>query len=225
MVLDLLDNNNWDRPVYYAVTVARDLYLNLQEYFQLQGLAYRIVPIQHTPVERQLGSIDTEILFDNMVNTFRWGGISDTTVYLNENIRRMLSNFRNNFGRLANACIAEGDTIRAKAALDKSMEELPLQVYPPDYFLLPIIEAYYNIGETEIANTYLLKLSSTLDEELRYFLSFDKEESGNLEYEIQIRLHAMQELNRLCSENRQQDLFIRQQQLFQELVSLYQSNS
>ncbi len=225
MVLDMLDNNNWVRPVYYAVTVSRDLYLDLQNYFQLQGLAYRVVPINHAPVQGQLGSVDTDILYDNMVNKFRWGGVNDSTVYLNENIRRMLINFRNNFGRLANACIAEGDTIRARASLDKCMEVIPAEAAPFDYFMVPIIEAYYKIGETELANKYLAALSRNLDEELRFFLSLDKKSSDEMDYDMQIRMHGIQELVRLSSQYEQQELFEKQQGLFQELVLLYQSNT
>lgn len=225
MVLDLLDNNNWERPVYFAVTVSRDLYLNLQDYFQLQGLSYRVVPIQHQSAQGQLGSIDVDILFDNMVNKFRWGGISDSTVYLDENIRRMLINFRNNFGRLAHECIAEGDTVKAKAALDKCMEVMPAEVARYDYFMIPVIEGYYKIGETAKANEFLSALSDITEEELRYFIALDPKYAEDVDYEKQIRMHVMQELGRLSSESGQTELFEIQQQIFQELVVLYQSNS
>ncbi|MFC2116302.1 DUF2723 domain-containing protein [Bacteroidota bacterium] len=225
MALDLLDNNNWERPVYFAVTVARDLYLNLQDYFQLQGLSYRVVPIQHQSVQGQLGSIDVDILFDNMVNKFRWGGITEPKVYLDENIRRMLINFRNNFGRLANECIAGGDTIKAKIALDKCMEEIPSKAAQYDYFMIPIIEAYYKIGETEKANEYLSALSDITVEELQYFLALGREHDEDVAYEKQIRMHVMQELGRLSSQSGKTEIIEKQQHLFQELVVLYQSNS
>ena len=225
MVLDLLDNNHWGRPVYYSVTVSRDLYMNLQDYFQLQGLAYRLVPIRQAPVQGQLGSIDKEILFDNMVNKFRWGGIQDSTVYLDENIRRMLTNFRNNFGRLADACLAEGDTVSAGVALDKCMEVIPETASPFDYFMVPLIEDYYRIGETATADAYLKRLSDVTQEELIYFLSMDKKYAYGTDYEIQFRMHTMQELVRLTSRYSNQELFERQQERFQQLVLLYQSNA
>jgi hypothetical protein len=225
MVLDLLDNNNWERPVYFAVTVSRDLYLNLQAYFQLQGLAYRIVPIEHSTDEGRIASIDTEILFDHMVHQFRWGNVSDTTIYLNENIRRMLINFRNNFGRLAQACIAEGDTSRAKEVLDYSMSVIPSTAAPPDYFMVPLIESYYRIGETGKADQYLSELSRITAEELRYFIMIDPDYREDLDYERQIRMHTMQEVVRMSSTYGDEDLEQEQRTLFQELVTLYQSNT
>jgi hypothetical protein len=225
MVLDLIDNNNWERPVYYSVTVDRNLYLDLDEYFQLQGLAYRVVPIRQPEVRGQLGSIDTDLMFDNMVNKFRWGGVNDSTVYLDENIRRMMMNFRNNFGRLANELILQGDTARARLTLDKCMEVMPNDRVPFDYFMIPVIEAYYKIGETELANSYLETLSDLDEEELRYFLSLGREYAEDLDYDLQIRMHIMQELLRLVMENQQEELIERQQQIFQDLVVLYQSNA
>jgi hypothetical protein len=225
MVLDLIDNNNWERPVYYSVTVDRNLYLNLHEYFQLQGLAYRIVPIHQPEVRGQLGSIDTDLMFDNMVNKFRWGGVDDSTVYLDENIRRMMMNFRNNFGRLANELIAQGDTARARAALDRCMEVMANERVPFNFFMVPVIEAYYKIGETELANSYLLTLSDLAEEELRYFISLGREHADDLDYDKQVRLHIMQELARLVMENQQEELIERQQQIFQDLVVQYRSNA
>jgi hypothetical protein len=225
MVLDLIDNNNWERPVYYSVTVDRNLYLNLHDYFQLQGLAYRIVPIRQPEVMGQLGSIDTELMFDNMVNKFRWGNVTDATVYLDENIRRMMMNFRNNFGRLANELIAQGDMARAKITLDRCMEVMPNERIPFDYFMIPVIEAYYELGETEMANAYLITLSDLTEEELRYFFSLGKEHAQDLDYDEQVRMHIMQELIRLARENEQEELIDRQQQIFQDLVLLFQSNA
>ncbi len=224
MVLDLIDNNNWERPVYYAVTVDRNLYLNLHEYFQLQGLAYRIVPIQQPEARGQLGSIDADLMFDNMVNKFRWGGVDDSTVYLDENIRRMMMNFRNNFGRLAHELISQGDTARTITTLERCMEVMPHERIPFNYFMVPIIDAYYKIGENELANSYLLTLSDLAEEELRYFISLGREYAEEVDYEKQVRMHIMQELTRLVIENQQEELIERQQQKFQELVVLYQSN-
>jgi hypothetical protein len=225
MVLDLLDNNNWERPLYYAVTVTNELYLNLHEYFQLQGLAYRIVPIHHSPVRGQLGSIDTDILFENMVNRFRWGGISEKDMYLDENIMRMLTNYRSNFARLANALIDEGDTERARTTLDRIMEVIPAETAPFNYFVLPIIEAYYRLGETDRANEYISILSGFTEEELRYFLSVDQRFAGDVDYENQIRIHTMREILRLTSQYGQVEIFESQEEIFRELVALYQSNS
>ena len=94
MIIDLLANNNWERPIYFATTVGDQYYMNLQEYFQFDGLAFRIVPIKTktNPIER--GRVNTDILYDNVMNKFAWGNINEPKVYLDETNRRMLMNIK-----------------------------------------------------------------------------------------------------------------------------------
>ncbi len=221
MVYDLIDNNNWERPIYFAVTVTSDLYMNLYEYFQLQGLAYRLVPIHQGMVAGMRGSIDTEIMFENIINKFRWGGVEDSTVYLDENNLRMLSNMRNNMGRLAGELVKEGKTDSARIVLDRCMELLPHERVGFNYFLLPVIENYFAIGDTEKATQLVIKLSDVIEEELRYFLRTDRELMVDQDFEKQVRMHIMQELVRFAQESNQDDLAAKQLELFQELVNLY----
>ncbi|GIV33650.1 MAG: membrane protein [Chitinophagales bacterium] len=83
MVLDIIASNLWERPIYFAVSVSPDSYLGFQNYFQLEGLAYRIVPLEKEDRFGQGGHVATDIMFDNMMNKFKWGGIElkDTIEY------------------------------------------------------------------------------------------------------------------------------------------------
>ena len=101
MILDMIANNNWKRPIYWAITVGRDKYLNLQDYFQAEGFAYRLVPIKTPASSGQVGRIRTDVMYDNIINKFKWGNMNDPKVYLDENNVRMSMNVRNSFVRLA----------------------------------------------------------------------------------------------------------------------------
>jgi hypothetical protein len=224
MVLDLIENNNWERPVYFAVTVSADLYMNLQDYFQLEGLAYRLVPIYNPGSQGQIGSIDAEIMFDNMVNKFLWGNITDSTVYLDENNLRMMTNIRNNFGRLAQSLIKDGKTDSAKIVLDRCMEIMPHERIPFNYFMIPVIEGYYLIGETGVANSYLEVLSDLMYEELSYFLTAERKYTVLLTYEKQLRMHVMQETVRMARLFGTEEMKAKSEERFQQLVMLYSAN-
>jgi tetratricopeptide (TPR) repeat protein len=137
----------------------------------------------------------------------------------------MMTNFRSNFGRLALELIAEGDSVRALAALEKCMEIMPNERIPFGYFMVPVIEAYYQLGEIEKANRYLEILSDSNEEELRYFLSLDPKFRDETSYEKQLRMHIIQETVRLTSEYQQDGQFQIQKKKFDELVVLYQINS
>ena len=105
MVVDLIANNNWERPIYFSITVgnSKSSYFWLTDYFRLEGLAYRFVPIKN-PVSGnsyEYGIVDTDIMYDNFMNKYTWGNMEVDGVYLDETNRRLSYNMRNISGRLA----------------------------------------------------------------------------------------------------------------------------
>ncbi len=197
MVLDLLANNNWNRPIYFAITVGSDNYLELGNYFQLEGLAYRLVPIKTVNKDGQTGRVATDIMYNNMMNKFKFGGINDSTVYLNKNILRMTMNFKSNFARLANALLIEGKKDSAVAVLDRCMLLMPDKLVPFDYFNILIVESYYKAGQYEKANNIAKRLSEITQDNLRYYLSLSKKYKSSIDYETRKNMSIMQELVRL----------------------------
>ena len=86
IILDMLQTNDWNRPIYYAITVSPDQFVKLDPYFQQTGMAYQIVPMETQGTVR---SINTEKMYDNVMNKFKWGGVNTPGVYLDENVMRM----------------------------------------------------------------------------------------------------------------------------------------
>jgi hypothetical protein len=217
MVLDILANNNWERPVYFAITVSPDNFLNLSDYFQMDGLAYRFVPIRHpaTPYG-ETGGIDADKLYDKMMNQFRWGNISDSSVYLDETNLRLLVHFRNNFARLAGALSLEGKKDSAVNALNKAFEVIPATQLPLNYMDLSFVEQYYAADAINEGNALAERIFSTALNELQYYQSFPKQFQSHLEREQRIRLYMMDTLSRLAKGARQNELSERfEQQMHQ----------
>jgi len=160
-----------------------------------------------------------------MINKFRWGGVQDSTVYLDENNLRMLGNFRNNFGRLAETLINEGKKDSARIVLDRCMEIMPHERVPFDYFMLQMIENYYRLGYNEKARQFVIQLSDVTGEELKYFLESDGKYRNMLNYELQLRMHIMQELSRMTEQYDQKEISDKQLEIFQEFVNLYSLNN
>ncbi len=197
MVLDFLATNNWERPIYYAITVSSDNYLSLDNYFQVHGLAYRIVPLKAENTTYYRGSIDTKIMFDNMINKFKWGGMDNQDIYLDENVQRMLSNFRNNFATLAEALFEENKKDSARIVLDKCLELMPDKIVRFDVFTISIIESYYKLGEIEKANLITGILSENVCNDLDYYMSLKGKYSNCLLYQKRLALHILSELERI----------------------------
>jgi len=200
MILDMLAENDWERPIYYAVTVSSDNYLNLQNYFVLEGLTYRISPIK-TDDSSPLGygRVNTDVMYDNMVNKFVWGGINNTDVYLDENNMRMTMNFRANFARLALALMREGKRDKAKKALDKCMEVMPDKTVPYDIFSLQISNIYFQLGEDSTAMQILTVLKQRTEEELEYYAKFSDIQKKNIRNDIRTSMGIYQEILRIAN--------------------------
>lgn len=174
ITLDILATTNWERPIYFAITTGSDVYLNMTNYFQLEGLTYRIVPIQNRePSEGgSYGRINTHILYDNMMNKFKWGNMSDPSIYMDETILRQTKNFRNVFYRLAMKLVAEGKKDSAIKAIDKAMTVMPKETVPYDVFVVRLCEAYYAAGAPEKANAILKDMVAMCADKYKYYARF-----------------------------------------------------
>lgn len=154
MVLELLRNNDWTRPIYFAVTTGPDSYIGLQDYFRLEGLAYRLVPIKYpkNPNPNVQGGFATDVMYNNIMTKFAWGNMDYTEgngIYMDENNRRMTTNLRLQFSNLAEQLIVEGKEKKALAVLQKVLEVTPEKNVPFDRVLLPVAEAFMSLGEPD----------------------------------------------------------------------------
>lgn len=171
IILDILAANNWDRPVYFAITTGDDAYLGLTDYFQIEGLAYRLVPYKAQSFDGQTGEVNTDLMYDNLMTKFEWGGMDKGNIFMDENNKRMCMNFRNNFARLAGELIRQGKKEQAVKALDKCLEVLPKHNVPYNQFMVSIAEHYYKLKEIEKANDIVKTLINQYNEELNYYTS------------------------------------------------------
>jgi tetratricopeptide (TPR) repeat protein len=170
LVLDLVAHNKWERPIYFAVTTGDDAYVGLKRYFQLEGLAYRFVPIRQTETEEaQGGRVNTEVMYDNIMNKFLWGGMDKPGVNLDENCVRMVGNLRMQMSILAGALINEGKNKKAKDILDKCLAVMPDENISYDASIYTICGAYYEIGEIEKANKLAKKLFDIYEGDLKIY--------------------------------------------------------
>lgn len=200
-ILDILAGNNWERPIYFAVTVPATEFLGLQNYFQLEGMAYRLVPLLKQEIDGSTGHISNDIMYRNITEIFKWGNINDPSVYLDETNLRMAANLRSNFASLAGSLLDEGKRDSAIVILDMTMEILPNESVPYNYFIIPIIENYYLAGETIKASAIARVKSDMLKTELNYYISLDRRLKEYVEFEMHRALSFYQALLRAVSDN------------------------
>lgn len=206
MLLDLLATNNWERPIYWAMTVTSTKYFNLQKYFKVDGLAYQLVPVEAKADGFYHGEVDTDVMFDNIMNKFRWGGIDKNDIYFDENNIRMFSNLRSSFGRLAEKLIEENKKDSAIMVLDRCMELFPDEKIPFNNTLLPVIRAYYHAEDIKKANVLVDSLSNKMYIELDYYFSIPekyKSREKDITSELQLSMYILQELYRITTDYNQ----------------------
>jgi len=125
MMLEMLGQNNFKRPMYMSTTVGPDNYGSLYKHFVQEGLAYRFTPFTFNSNERQQTVVDTKRMFDNMVNRYHYGNLSQKGLYIDETTGRMCNTMRRWFGMLIRQLISEGDTAAALKAVETCEKEIP----------------------------------------------------------------------------------------------------
>jgi len=172
-ILNIMAANNWERPIYidHSLLYANSIFF--LDYLQLEGLAYRFVPIETKGGGMNRGRIDTEILYENVMKKFVWGNVNDPDVYLDEYNKKAVNiiQARYMFARLAQALVDKGDNPRAVEVLDRMFEIFPDGKIPLTYDSFPAVEIYYRAGEPEKANNLVKVLAKNSFEMLEYYLS------------------------------------------------------
>lgn len=206
ILLDIIASNINTRPIYWAITTGSDVYMNLQAYFQLEGLTYRLVPMTNN-VQRDgsTGRINTDILYTNLMEKFKFGNMEQEGVYLDETILRQTKNFRNIYYRLSEALLAENKKDSAIKVLDYCLQIMPDSKVQYDVFVVRLVEGYYNAGEVEKANKLAKQLMEIHREKVSYFNSFKGKKIG-VKSDIEDNLQIMNYIQQVAQMNRQDSL-------------------
>ena len=222
MVLDLLANFDWKRPVYFAITTGGEAYLGLENYFQLEGLTYRLVPLKAHSTDGQPSTVNTAIMYDNVMNKFKWGGIDNPKVYIDEQNLHMIWNFRNNFARLANALLDEGKKDSAIRVLDRCEQIIPDKNVPYNYYVIPVAEAYIKAGRIDKATAVLNRLIDRNSKELDYYFRFDRKYAKSIDSEKRQGLYVANKVKEICEQNKITSLVDKAKKNFDKYARIYE---
>lgn len=221
IILDILAANDWKRPIYFAITTGNASYIGLTPYFQLEGLAYRLVPYKANSYDGQTGEVHSQIMQENLMEKFVWGGMENGNIYLDENNRRMCMNFRNNFSRLADDYIRRGENEKAIETLDYCLKVMPENLVAYNFFMIPVAESYYKLKEYEKGNAVVKSLVNTYHEDLKYYLTFRGEDRKTIQSELDRAKYILQQLIMLTNDKyKESGLATEMQDRFIEINSL-----
>ena len=192
---------------------------------QLEGFAYKLVPIK-TPNKGYLdvGRIDSEIMYNKLMNEFKWGNMNNPDIWMDHTIVRTVSvmRIRNNFNRLAQQLKSEGKRDSAIAVLDRCMELTPHFNIPYDLFTLDIIESYYELGAITKADKLTEEFANITEKELNYYFSVPEKFAASLDYEQRLSIHILQRLKDYTQRLGNKELSMKIDAALNNAFSLYQ---
>lgn len=194
MMLEMLAQCNWERPLYVATTVGSDNYMNLGDNFVQEGLAYRITPFNTKAPGAK--NFDTEKTYNNVMNRFKWGGLDKPGLYIDETVMRMCYTHRHLFATLAMQLIAEGQNAKAEKVLRKSEKVLPEYNVPYTFMsgASDLARAYALIGKKADASRILNKVWADAKSYADYYLQLTGSRFMMSQNEVLRQLYIMQNI-------------------------------
>ena len=182
LMLDVIANNNWERPIYFSGgAFGDDDYIWMKEFLQLEGVLYKLVPIR-TPLDKnnpyEMGRVDGEKMYSIVMN-WKWGNSGDSAIYHDVETRRNGITYRSTLSRLANVLIEESQYDKAENVLDLAMEKMPVDYFEFYSLLEPFILYYYQINKVEKARAVYQSVVRHYQEHLFFYskLSYNKQEA------------------------------------------------
>ena len=173
MMLEMIANCNWTRPIYVALTVGAENYMNLGDNFIREGLANRITPF--TTKGPGMKNFDTEKTYDNVMNRYKWGGMERKGLYVDETVMRMCYTHRHLMADLALQLIAEGKNDKALNVLRKSEKVLPDYNVPNNYIsgAADLAKAYALLGKKADAQRIINQVWADSKQYAKWYVGLD----------------------------------------------------
>ena len=174
MVKEIIEANNWERPIYFAVTCSDDSKIGLQDYLRMEGMAFRFVPEKRKPgIEFINVDLLSKMLKENngyskdYAPGFKFRGVSDPKIFFDENHSRLIQNYRNSFIRLSLYYINTNQNNLAIQTLDLMQKKIPREIRPMPFGLLyEISNLYYNAGAMDKYKEYSVEVEKLALEQI-----------------------------------------------------------
>jgi len=204
IMFDILNNNNWKRPIYFSPgSFGDDDYLWMKDYLQLDGMVYKLVPMKTPVIEENypdMGQIDTEKMY-KLATNWKWGNGESTKIYHDPETRRNSISSRTNLSRLMELLIKEGKIDKAKKVIDLAITKTPIDYYGYYLTLEPFAGGYYKTGEKQKARDLITKLASKYKDNLRYYSTFNSSDQSFMATDIVTDIERYRSLLKVMKAN------------------------
>ncbi len=214
IMLDIIATNNWKRPVYFSSTLAGNNYLNLKEYMQIEGYAYRLLPV-FVPNATD-GYVNSEVMYNNLMTKMAWRGLDNPNLYYdNTYLGSPVFTARIAFLRLVGQLIAEQKTDKAKNALNRILTVMPDKSITYDQITANYIRPLFQLGEDKKA----MEIAETMAKRSNENLDYAREHGTSNQRDNNIDLYILQTIVGACRESGKEDAAKKFDAMFQKHIS------
>ncbi|MDD5149587.1 MAG: DUF2723 domain-containing protein [Flavobacterium sp.] len=224
MMLDIVANNNWKRPIYFSPGAFDDEdYLWMKDYLQLEGMLYKLVPIK-TKFEKDsspmdMGGIDADKMY-SIVMKWDWGN-SDGNIYHDTETRRNSISYRSVLSRLMDKLIAEGKIDKAKKVIELVMTKMPLDKFGYYSMVEPFARGYYEVGEKTKAQQLLERLMTKYKENLNYYVGLKSFEQADIAVDIITDIERYRSLLQVMKESGDVQFYNKNRSTFNTYIKMF----
>jgi hypothetical protein len=207
-LLNVVAANDWERPIYIDHSLLYTGLVFFTEWLQMEGLAYRFVPIRSESAAAMAGHLNTGILYENVMKKFVWGNVNDPDVYLDDYNKRAIRiiQARYMFSRLAEALVDEGQNQKAVEVIDRMFELFPDEKMPLGYDSFPAVEQYFRAGAIAKGVEKVGILAENSMDMLQYYITLPDYFAQFVEEEQEREMNLYQNLVVLARRYNQTDL-------------------
>ena len=216
IILDMIATNNWKRPIYFSSTLASDNYLSLKNYMQLEGYAYRLMPVA-VPGATD-GYVNSDVMYTNMTKKTFWREFDNPNVYYDETYKGPpVVSARIAFFRLADQLIREGNKAKAHEVLNYSLKVIPDKSIPYDQISSNYVRFLFEVGDTKKA----LEIADIMTNRADQALTYDKSGNGNRFGNPDSDLYILQTIVEACKEAKQTAAANKYEAIFQKHINAF----
>jgi MFS family permease len=225
MMLDVLANNNWKRPIYFTGgSFGDEDYLWMKDFLQLDGMVYKLVPIK-TSVEKaasplDMGRIDSDKMY-NIVMKFDWGNGESTAIYHDPETRKNSITYRTNMARLMEQLINEGKIGKAKNIIDLAMTKMPVEYYGYYTMVEPFAAGYYEVGEKAKARKILDQLMTKYKENLTFYNGLDLSQQAAISMDIMTDIERYRSLLQVMKDRGDSEFYNKNKPIFNKYNTMF----
>lgn len=186
MLVDLIVNNNWERPIYFNNTSLATIGINLEDHVVMEGLTYRLLPVRKPNYVRE-ELVNADLAYENYMTKFAFRGMDDPNAYLDEEYRRFASNHRSAINNIAIALLDEDKMDKAATILNYGLEVMPNEAIPYDLSSGQSVPLFFEVGEEEKA----LEIIDVISKKSLDMIEFYTKENRDYDREMMISIEMI----------------------------------